>query len=133
MRNGIDARVRPGVVVRAVVGGVEHDGVVGHAQFVDQVQQFADMHVVFHHAVVVLVAEGSADAGMLVLDVGAEVHPGGVPPGEPGLAGIVLALDEVLGRGQGLLVHGFHALLGQRPGVLDFTVGAEALITPRGP
>ena len=46
------AGVRPGVVVRAVVGRVHDDGVVGDAEIVEQLQQFADVHVVLDHAVV---------------------------------------------------------------------------------
>ena len=53
------------------------------------------------------------------LDVGAEVHAGAVPPAEERLAGLVLAGDEVLGGGDGFLIDGFHALLGERAGVLD--------------
>jgi hypothetical protein len=41
---------RASVHVRAVVGGVEHDGVVGDAEFVEQVEELADMHVVLDHA-----------------------------------------------------------------------------------
>ena len=38
---------------------------------------------------------------------------------EERLAGLGLALDEVLGGGDGFVVDGLHALLGQRAGVLD--------------
>ena len=82
-------------------------------------EQLAHVHVVLDHAVVVLVAAGAGDSGVLLLHVGAEVHAGAVPPGEPRLAGCVLALDEVLGRGDGLVVDGLHALLGELAGVLD--------------
>jgi hypothetical protein len=46
--------------VRAVVGGVEHDGVVGDAELVEQVEELADVHVVLDHAVGVLVLAGDA-------------------------------------------------------------------------
>ena len=34
-----------------VVGGVDHDGVVGDAEIVKLLQQLADLPVMFHHAV----------------------------------------------------------------------------------
>jgi hypothetical protein len=41
--------------VRAVVGRVQHDGVVGDAEVIDQLQQFSDVPVVLDHAVAVFV------------------------------------------------------------------------------
>jgi hypothetical protein len=107
--------------VRAVVGGVEHQGVVGDAQFVQQIEELADVHVVLDHAVGVLVLPG--DAAQLLFHVGAEVHARAVPPHEPGLAGLVLLADELDRAIRGLVVHGFHALLRQRPGILDLAAG----------
>ena len=80
---GRGAGVGPGVVVRAVVGGVLDDGVVGQAEFIDQLEQFADVHVVFDHAVGVFVIPLVAVPG---LDVRAEVHARAVPPAEEWLA-----------------------------------------------
>ena len=111
------AGVGPGVVVRAVVGRILDDGVVGEAEVVDQLEQFADLHVVLDHAVAVFVLPG--DAAMLRLHMGAEVHARGVPPAEERLAGLGLARDEVLGGGDGFIVNRLHALLGQRAGILD--------------
>ena len=76
------AGVGPGVVVRAVVGRVLHDRVVGEAEVVDQLEQFADVIVVLDHAVVVFVAARPGDADAFLLDVRAEVHPRAVPPAE---------------------------------------------------
>ena len=101
----------------AVVGGVEDDGVVGDAELVEHLQELADVHVVLDHAVGVLVLSG--DAAQLLFDVGAEVHAGAAPPHEPGLAGCVLALDEIDGGSHRLVIDGLHAFLGQRAGVLD--------------
>ena len=58
------AAVGPGVHVRAVVGAVDDDRVVGDAQLVEQVEQLADVLVVVDHRVVVrrLPAPGLADA-----------------------------------------------------------------------
>ena len=39
LRNGVIAAVRPGVHVRAVVGRVDDDGVVGDAQLVERLEQ----------------------------------------------------------------------------------------------
>jgi len=63
--------------VRAIVGGVEHDGVVDNAQLVEQLEKLADMHVVLDHTVGILVLAG--DAAQLRLDVGAKVHASTVP------------------------------------------------------
>ena len=79
-----DRGVRPGVVVRAVVGRVHDDRVVGDAELVELVEDHADVAVVLDHAVVVLAL--AADAAQLILDVGAEVHARRVPPEEERLA-----------------------------------------------
>ena len=111
------AGIGPGVVVRAVVGGILDDGVVGEAEVVDQLEQFADLHVVLDHAVAVFVLPG--DAAMFRLHVGAEVHARGVPPAEERLPGLGLPRDELLGGGDDFVINGLHALLGERAGVLD--------------
>ena len=89
----------------------------GEAEVVDQLEQLADVHVVLDHAVAVFVLAGDAD--VLGFHMGAEVHARAVPPAEERLARLGLAGDEVLGGGQGFVVDGLHALLGQRPEVLD--------------
>ena len=105
--------------MRAVVGRVLDEGVLGDAELVEQVEHLADVLVVVDHRVVVrrLPAAGLAEAPLL--GVREQVHVRGVEPHEPGLAGLVLPLDEVRGRGDELVVAGLHALLGERPGVLD--------------
>ena len=108
--------------MRAVVGRVHDHRIVGDAEIVEQLQQLADMHVVLDHAVVVFVTARARDAGMLFLHMRAEMHAGAVPPHEPRLLGLVLLLDERLGRSDGLVVDGFHAFFGQRTGVLDLHV-----------
>ncbi len=82
------------------------------------------MHVVLDHAVGVLVLPG--DAAQLVLHVRAEVHARAVPPDVEGLAVGMGALDEVDRGGERLVVDRLHALLGQRPGILDATVRVRA-------
>ncbi|MNN74816.1 hypothetical protein D3C81_1910530 [compost metagenome] len=73
-----NARVGPLVEVHAIVGGIDHDGVVGDAQLIEFFQQGADLAVMFEHAVVVLALPRLARN--LVADVGVVVHAGGVEP-----------------------------------------------------
>jgi len=44
-------RVRPRILVRPVVGCVEHDGVVADAEVVDRLENLADRCIVFDHTV----------------------------------------------------------------------------------
>ncbi len=80
--------IRPGVHVRSVVSGVEHQRLVGDAEFVEQVEELAYMHVMLDHACGVLVdvfASGLVGHGTaLFADVDPEVHARAVPPDEPG-------------------------------------------------
>src|SRR3546814_15603622 len=57
---GSGSRVRPGVLVRAVVGGVEDDGVVGDAHVVERHQHLPDQRVMLDHAVGVFGERGQA-------------------------------------------------------------------------
>ena len=105
--------------MHAVVRAVHDDRVVGDFQFVEQVEQLADVLVVVDHRVVVrrLPAPGLADAPSL--GVRAEVHVRRVHPGEEGLAALVLARDEVRGGLDEVVVARLHPLAGQWSGVLD--------------
>jgi hypothetical protein len=75
------------------------------------------VHVVLDHPIRVLVLPG--DAAELRLDVRPKVHPRPVPPAEERLAGSVLALDELDGAGDRLVVHRLHPLLRKRPRIFD--------------
>ena len=111
------AAVRPAHHLGAVVGRVHHDGVVGDAELVELVEQLPDHAVVLDHAIGI-----DADAGDALgrgLEVGPDVHPGGVPPQEERLARGVRPLDEVERALGHLHVDRLHPLLGQRAGVLD--------------
>ena len=90
--------VRPGVVLRAVVGGVHDDGVVGDAQLVELVEHLADLLVVDDHAVAVGVLAALAD--ILLGDVGAEVHRRRVVPEEERLVRLGLLLHPRDARGR---------------------------------
>ena len=70
--------------MRAVVGRVEHDRVVGDAEIVERLEHGADVGIVLDHAVAVFVLARLAKVGLF--HVRAEVHPRGVPPAEEGLA-----------------------------------------------
>ena len=120
------AAVGPGVHVRPVVGRVHDEGVVGDAELVEIVEHLADILVVIDHRVVIGRLPAARLAEALRLGVGEQVHVGGVEPHEERLAGVVLALDEVLGGGDELVVAGLHALLGQRAGVLDLLLADAA-------
>ena len=82
--------------------GVEHHGVVGNAQFVQLVEEQADVFVVLKHAAAVFVhprVEFLARRHFTLAHVRAEVHARAAPPDEPRLAGSGLAFDEVQGGG----------------------------------
>ena len=82
--------VRPGVVLRAVVGRVHDDGVVGDAELVELVEHHADLLVVHDHAVAVGILPALAE--VLLGDVRAEVHGRRVVPEEERLIGLGLLL-----------------------------------------
>ena len=113
------AAVGPGEGLGTVVGRVHHDGVVGDAELVELGEQLADLAVVLDHAVGV-----DPEAGhplRLRLEVGEDVHAGGVPPHEERLSVRMRLVHEGERLGGDLLVDRFHALPGQRTGVLDLS------------
>ena len=77
--------VRPGVHVRAVVGGVDDDGVVGDAHVVERLEQRADGVVVLDHAVDVFAVAVFVAATVLGADMRAQVHARRVEPAKNGL------------------------------------------------
>ena len=132
-----DAAVRPHIEMRAVVGGVDHDGILSNAQVVQLLEQLPHVAVMLQHAVGVKVQVGLAVP--LRRDVGVVMHPGGVEPDEEWFFGLVLAVNEIQGRAEEFLIHRFHALFGQGAGVFDFAAsrgfyhapGAELLFEGR--
>ena len=126
--------VGPAHLLRAVVGRVHHDRVVGDAEFVDLVEQLADVAVVLDHAVRI-----HAQAGLalrLLLQVREDVHPGRIPPAEEGLVVGHRLVDELQAGVEELFVDRLHALDGQRARVLDLlrpSAFAQLCSTPRGP
>ena len=55
------AAVRPAHDLGAVVGGVDHDGVVGDLEVVELLQELADLAVMLDHAVGIDAEAGLAD------------------------------------------------------------------------
>ena len=113
------AAVRPGIAVRAVVGRVHHERVVGDAKLIEQVEHLADVLVVVDHRVVVRRLPAPRLTEALLLGVREQMHVRRVQPDEERLAGLFLALDEIRGGGDELVVAGLHPLCSQRAGVLD--------------
>ena len=103
----------------AIVGRVEDDRVIGDSERVEFFQHLADVLVMGDHHVVVL-ALAVAFAPMLFGAVSAKVHAGGVVPEKERRAGLVRLVDEFEGAFRHFVVDGFHALLRERPGILDF-------------
>ena len=115
---GRGAAVGPAKLLRAVVGGIHDDGVVLEAEFFELVEELADHAVVFDHAVGV-----GAEAGLaciLLLEVGEDMHAGGVPPEEEGLVGLLRFFQIVERSLREFLVNRLHALDVERPGEFDF-------------
>ena len=105
--------------MRAVVGAVHDERVVGEAEAIDRVEDRADVLVVVDHRVVIFALPPAGLAEALRLRVRPEVHVGEVHPEEERLVGLRLPLHEVDGAGGGVVVDRLHPLLRQRPGILD--------------
>jgi hypothetical protein len=81
--------------------------------------QAADGVVVLEHAVDIFAVAVGVTAPVIGTHMGAQMHAGRVEPDEERLARRLLSLHVVDRRGRGLVVDGFHPLLGQRTGILD--------------
>ena len=92
--------IRPCVHVRAVVGRVDHDRVVGDPEIVELLEQRPDCSVVLDHAVRIFGAGSEARlVAMLWPHMGAQMHAGCVHPDEEGLSRLDLPVHEVHRRG----------------------------------
>src|SRR6516165_5663757 len=125
------AAVGPGERLGAVVGGVDHDRIVGDAEIVELLQELADLPVMLHHPVRI-----DAEPGLSLrrwLEMGPNVHAGRIEPDEERLAVADGAVDEFHRGLQELLVDCLHAFLGERASVVAFLLapGAEAWIVAR--
>ena len=94
-------------------------------------EQLADLAVVLDHAVGIDAEAGHALG--LGLQVGEDVHAGGVPPQEERLAVGLRLVHEGERLGGDLLVDGLHPLAGQRAGVLDLLAAVDQRRRPDHP
>ena len=104
--------------MRAVVGGVDDDRVVGDAEVVQGLEDLADWSSCSIMPSMYSLSPCCVLAAVLGADVRAQVHARGVEPAEERLPGL-LPLHVVDRGGGGLIVDRLHPLLGERAGVLD--------------
>jgi hypothetical protein len=107
---GRGATIRPGEGLGAVVGGVDHDRIVGDAEIIELFEKLADLSVMLHHAVGI-----DAETGLALsigLEAGPDVHAARIEPREERLPLPVGALDKFERRREKLLVDRLHALFG---------------------
>ena len=119
--------------MRAVVGAVHHERVVGDSRLVERLEDGPDVLVVVDHDVVIFTLPPPRLAQAFRLGVSAEVHVSEVDPDEKRFVGLHLALNEVDRAFGGDVVDRLHPLLGQGTGVLDDLLAnlAEAGINSR--
>ena len=85
--------IGPGHHFSAVVGAVDHDGVLRNAKIIKLLQQLADMAIMFHHTIRINAKPGLALA--FCLQPRPDMHARGIEPGEEGLIGTVLAINKI--------------------------------------
>ena len=113
--------------MRTVVGRVHDNCIVRDTELIELVEQVTHDAIMLDHAIGIFGQGGQPRcAAVLFLDVGPEVHPGGIHPDKERCSGFDLTLHEVDGRGGGFLIDRFHTLLGQRAGILDLAIGRSA-------
>ena len=115
------ATIGPSKGFCAVIGGIHDDRVLVEAQLLKLGQDLAHVAVVLDHAIGID-AQACLAFGFL-LQVREDVHARGVPPEKKWLVRLLGALHEVKRPGGDFLVDRLHALLGQRAGVGDASVG----------
>lgn len=115
-RCGAAVRPRPGF--RAVVGAINHNGVVGDPEIVKLLQHLADHVVMLDHAVGIKTDTGAALGGFLQMRP--DMHARGVEPDEKWLVILRRLRNELLLGIEDSLIHRFHPLAGERPGIFDF-------------
>ncbi len=124
------AHFRGGHDFRAVVGGPEHDGVVGNAQLIELVEQLARFPVQFVHGIGEHALAGLAV--LLLAQMNPDVAAGRVEPHEEGLLSVCVlvrfdrTIHEIEGPGGDVLLDGFHAFDRQRAGVFAFLLTDHA-------
>ena len=100
--------------MRTVVGRIHDEGVFGKVEFIQQIEQSADVPIVVDHGVVIGGLAFACLTDALGFRMRAEMHVGGVDPAEEGLVAFGLSPDVVFGPGHDLVVDRLHALARQR-------------------
>ena len=118
--------------MRAIVGRVHDEGVVGDTKIIQRLEDRADVLVVVDHGVVVRALPTPRLTDALRLRVGAEVHVSEFTQTKNGLL-VFLPLDEIHGSIGDVVVDRHHPRLGERAGVLTDLLAdfAEARIDRR--
>ena len=117
------AGIGPGILMRPVIGGVEHDGVVRDAEVIHRLEDLADGGIVFDHAVRILGSGGQSRLiAMRFAHMRAKMHAGRIEPAEERFARPDLTLHEIDRGRRCLVVDRLHALSGERSGILDLAV-----------
>ena len=114
---GRRSAVRPSEFFRAVVGGVDDNGIVSDAEVVELFQHLADRLVVLDHAIGI-----EANSGLsfrLLLEMGPDVHACRVEPKEEWFFIFDRSINEFYRRVVNFLIDGRHPLGRQRPGVFN--------------
>src|SRR6185436_20070615 len=111
------APIRPRELLRTIVRGIHHNGILIEPQLLELIEQLTDVAVVLNHAVGIDAETGLALT--LRLEPRPDVHAGSVPPQEKRLVGLLCVGHEPQGFPGELLIDRFHALLGERAGALD--------------
>ena len=122
------SRVRPGVHVRPVVGAVDDDRVLGDAELVEHVEQLRRRSCRGRSSCRgTATASGPAWPRLSGFGCVRKCMCVVLTQHEERRSAVVLALDEVhRAASSELVVDGLHALLGQRPGVLDLLLADAA-------
>ncbi|MNE31431.1 hypothetical protein D3C80_1250000 [compost metagenome] len=110
-------------MIRAVVSGVDNDGVVGELEVIDALEQLADVAVVFKHAIGIFVAWHTALALHGITYMCESMHASGVHPHKEWFVSLGLFLNEIDGGLSGLVIDCFHAFAVQCTGVFDLAIG----------
>jgi len=116
-RKGL-CRHRPTERFGAVVGGIHDNGDVFEAEFLELVEQLADVAIVLDHAVRI-----DAQAGLpfaFLLEVRPDVHARGVPPEEERLVRLLRPLHIIQRELGDFVVNRLHAFDGQRAVITIF-------------
>ena len=89
-------RIGPRIEVRAVVRRIKNDSVFSKTELIKVIEEFANMHVVLNHAIVIVITRWSSQTFMLFLYMCSKMHPSSIPPTKKRLASRRLPLHKIL-------------------------------------